>query len=116
MFVAALDQQEDEARRQQINALLEEALSGDASLRPLPSFPQGATAGFKLGLPTVPDAHQFFFAVSCTCGTSAVLNLEVPKNKSISEVETAIPGLVGHLRNRARQFKGMPCSMHKSLQ
>ena len=112
--MAAPDKQEDKARRQQINALLVEALSDDASLRPLPSFSQGATASLSLGLPTVPDAQQFFFVVSCTCGTNAVLNLEVAKNKSMLEVKTAIPGLVDHLRGRARQFKAMPCTMHKS--
>ena len=58
--MADLDKHEDGERRQQINALLVEALSGDTSLRLLPSFSQGAMVGLSLGLPTVPDAHQFF--------------------------------------------------------
>ena len=71
--------------------------------------------GFKLDTPANGDLHRVFFSAKCDCGTAALLNVEVARDKTRGEVEDALPGLVAHLQSRLRQFQAMPCEMHTRM-
>ena len=69
-------------------------------------------AGFKLDLSANPGFRKSFFSVRCDCGTAAVLSIEVSGQKTIAEIEAALPSLVDRLKSQAGSFRAMPCDAH----
>ena len=63
----------------------------------------------------VKDRWRVFFSVGCECGTSALLYLDVTKDKSAAEVREATPQLLKGLSAQADQFQEMPCDLHKKM-
>ena len=43
------------------------------------------------------------------------MSVEVAQDKTVAEVETALPALTGMLETRARAFYTMSCDMHRSM-
>ena len=92
---------------QRIRALICDALPLDTNLTPLP--------GFKLNLSANPGFRKVFFADRCSCGTSALLSVEVSKERTIPEIWEALPSLVDRLMQQQRQFESMPCDLHLQM-
>ena len=61
------------------------------------------------------DRWRVFFTVACDCGTSALLYLDVSKDRSAQEVREALPRLLGTLSAQADQFQRMPCDLHRKM-
>ena len=91
----------------EIHELLRDATTDEPSLTLL--------RGFKLDFSGNRDFHKVFFSVRCGCGTAALLSVEVSKSKTRFQVQEALPSLLQHLRNRARQFNGMSCEAHERM-
>ena len=89
---------------QRIRELIRGALPIGATLTPLP--------GFKMNLSANPGFRKVFFSDSCSCGTSALLSVEVSQEKTMAEIREALPSLVERLVNQQEQFESMPCDMH----
>ena len=91
----------------QLQQLFGQALSEDSGLRLL--------TGFKPNLSGAMNVHKVFVAASCSCGTSAVLSVEVDKSKTLAEGEDAMPGLTELLRTREKAFRSMTCEVHAQM-
>ncbi len=91
----------------EIQDLLRGAIPEELNLRLL--------KGFKMDLSANPGFHKVFVSAHCSCGTAALLSLEVDRAKTRSQVQEALPSLVRHLGNKARQFAGMSCQMHARM-
>ncbi len=72
-------------------------------------------AGFKMDLSANPGFQKVFFSARCDCGTSALLSVEVAHEKTIEQVQGALPSLVDRLQSQARAFHNMPCEMHTKM-
>ena len=105
--LADADLLESPAELEEIQALLQEAVASEPSLRLMPRFAM-ARAGN-------PEFHRTYFAIHCTCGTAGLVCIETAKSKTLSQVKDALPSLKQHLLSRAKQFASMPCSMHTSM-
>ena len=92
---------------QRIRELICGALPEETSLTPLP--------GFKLDLSANPGFRKVFFSTRCGCGTSALLSVEVAREKTMAEVREALPSLVDRLVNQERAFESMSCEMHTRM-
>ena len=92
---------------QRIRDLVHRALPEDSGLTPLP--------GFRMDLSANPGFRKVFFAAGCSCGTSALLSIEVAREKTIEEIEAALPSLVDRLVRQRQAFAGMPCEMHTRM-
>lgn len=79
----------------------------DSSLRILRKFDMdvSGTSGFV----------KMYFGISCSCSTAAVLSLEVAQNKTVTEVQEAVPALVDRLLAQERVFKSMSCEAHRRM-
>ena len=84
------------------------------NLQPFPSNLR-ALPGFKLNLSANNGFHKFFFAVSCDCGTSALLSVEVSEDKSDNEIESAMPSIVNRLIMQEESFNRMDCEVHDMM-
>ena len=91
----------------EIQDLLRDAMAADEGIRLL--------KGFKMDFSGNQDFHKVFFSVRCTCGTAAILSVEVAKTKTLSQVRDAVPSLVGGLKTKSQQFAAMPCEMHARM-
>ena len=92
---------------QQIHALFEAAVTYDSALTLL--------KGFKVDFSGNPDFHKVYLAVRCTCGTAGLLSVEVAMDKTLAEVEDAMPSLLENLRVKQRMFTSMSCDMHARM-
>ena len=92
------------ATLEQIHGLFEAAVAYDAALSLL--------KGFKVDFSGNPDFHKVYLAVRCTCGTAGLLSVEVSMDKTLPEVEDAMPSLLENLRVKQRMFSSMSCEMH----
>lgn len=92
------------ATLEQIHRLFESAVAYDSALTLL--------KGFKVDFSGNPDFHKVYLAVRCTCGTAGLLSVEVAMDKTLAEVEEAMPSLLGNLRVKQRMFSSMSCEMH----
>ena len=90
-----------------LRELFRDALKGQEGLEIL--------KGFKLDLSANRDFHKLFFATRCGCGTSALLSVEIGQDKTLPEVQAALPELLGHLRSREQAFRDMSCDMHAQM-
>lgn len=95
------------ASLEEIQDLLRGAIPEDLNLKLL--------KGFKMDLSANPNFHKVFVSAHCTCGTAALLSLEVDRSKTLAQVQEALPSLVQHLKSKAQQFAGMSCQMHARL-
>ena len=91
----------------QIRDLICRALPEETSLTPLP--------GFKLDLSANPGFQKVFFSARCGCGTSALLSVEVAREKTMAEVREALPSLVDRLVKQERTFESMSCELHTRM-
>ena len=71
--------------------------------------------GFKMDLSANRGFHKVFFAARCECTTVALLSVEVSEDKTLADVERALPSLVGRLEAQARAFYNMNCDMHERM-
>ena len=67
---------------------------------------------FGLGKGT-PNA--IIFKITCHCGVSAMLSIDVPADSSDDKVKEMIPHLAGALDRQAKQFHRMPCDVHARI-
>ena len=84
-----------------------DALSPDLELE--------ALRGFKMDLSANPGFHKVFFAARCECTTVALLSVEASAEKTLGEVERALPSLVSRLEAQARAFYNMSCDVHARM-
>ena len=68
--------------------------------------------GFKLNFSGNQEFHKVFFSIRCGCGTAAVLSVEAAKSKTLPQIREVLPGLIEHLKVKAKQFRNMSCEMH----
>ena len=95
------------ATLEQIHSLFQEAVADDPSLSLL--------KGFKVDFSGNRDFHKVYLACRCTCGTAALLSVEVAMSKTLPEVRVAMPGLLENLQAKARMFANMSCEMHARM-
>ena len=95
------------ASLEEIHGLFQQAVAEDPSLSLL--------KGFKIDFSGNPDFHKVYLAVRCQCGTAALLSVEVAMEKTLPEVETAMPSLLENLRAKQRMFSAMSCEMHSRM-
>ena len=86
---------------------MSEAASSELGLSPL--------SGFKMDLSANPGFRKVFFSARCECKTVALLSVEVSGEKTLQDVERALPMLVSRLEAQARSFYNMPCDMHTRM-
>jgi hypothetical protein len=58
---------------------------------------------------------KVYFGARCTCTTAAVLSVEASASKTQTEVESALPSIIGKLLAQRDAFLRMPCSVHRRL-
>ena len=92
------------ATAEEIHSLFRESTAHETGLTLL--------GGFKLNFSGNQDFHKVFFSVRCGCGTAAVLSVEAAKSKTLPEIGEVLPGLIQHLKAKAKQFRNMSCEMH----
>lgn len=95
------------ATLEQIHGLFQAAVADDTDLTLL--------KGFKVDFSGNPDFHKVYLAVRCTCGTAGLLSVEVAMEKTLAEVETAMPSLLENLQLKRRAFSNMSCEMHTRM-
>ena len=71
--------------------------------------------GFKLDLSANPGFRKVFFKAGCKCGTSALLSVEVDGDKTLDEIEAALPSLVERIESQADAFSKMSCDVHQQM-
>ena len=91
----------------QMQAFIESMLPRDLDVKSM--------QGFKMDLSANADFRKLFFSVSCDCGTSAILSVEVSKEKTPVEIENAIPSLADGLKRQASAFRSMSCDLHTRM-
>ena len=91
----------------ELQALIAGAVSPGAGLTPLP--------GFKLDLSANRNFRKVFFKAGCDCGTAALLSVEVGGDKTLDEIEAALPSLVRRIESQAGAFSRMPCDAHRQF-
>lgn len=87
--------------------MFQEAVVSDSSLSLL--------KGFKIDFSGNPDFHKVYLAVRCHCGTAGLLSVEVSMDKTLPEVEAAMPSLLENLKTKQRMFSNMSCEMHTRM-
>ena len=91
----------------QLRAMVVEALPADTRLIPL--------KGFGMNLSANPDFRKVFFSAKCDCGTAALLSVEIAQEKTINQIEQALPSLVSKLGGQSRSFYSMSCDVHRKM-
>ena len=92
---------------EELRTLFREALSEEDGITPL--------KGFKLDFSANPGFRKVFFSAKCSCGTAALLSVEVSSDKTHTQVREALPALVGRLKSQARLFYNMNCETHANM-
>ena len=95
------------ATLEQIHGLFQAAVADEPSLTLL--------KGFKVDFSGNPDFHKVYLAVRCQCGTAGLLSVEVAMEKTLAEVEAAMPSLLENLQVKQRMFTNMSCEMHTRM-
>ncbi|MQG67453.1 MAG: hypothetical protein FI707_01505 [SAR202 cluster bacterium] len=80
------------------------ALPGDIGIRNVPG----------MGSEPAPDAttRDVHFAVSCDCGASVLLGIEVSLNKTAADITAVMPTIVSVLSDQAKDFRAKTCQEH----
>ena len=71
--------------------------------------------GFNMDLSANADFRKLFFSATCECGTSALLSVEVSKEKTSDEIRQALPSVIDALKGQAKQFRSMSCDLHTKM-
>ena len=71
--------------------------------------------GFKMDLSANADFRKLFFSAKCECGTSALLSVEISRDKTVDEIKAALPSVIDGLAGQARQFRSMSCEVHTKM-
>ena len=95
------------ATLEQVHGLFQAAVADDTDLTLL--------KGFKVDFSGNPDFHKVYLAVRCHCGTAGLLSVEVAMEKTLAEVEAAMPSLLENLQLKRRMFTNMSCEMHTRM-
>ncbi len=64
----------------------------------------------------VEDRWRVFFSAKCRCGVSALLYVDISKDRTRAEIEEKMGSLLAGLSAQADQFYRMPCEMHQRMQ
>jgi hypothetical protein len=80
-----------------------------------PDLGLSSLRGFKMDLSANRGFHKVFFSARCECKTVALLSVEVSEEKTLADVERALPSLVGRLEAQARSFYNMNCEVHARM-
>ena len=91
----------------QIQTLIADALPDDLGLRSM--------TGFNMDLSANADFRKLFFSATCECGTSALLSVEVSKDKTADEIRDALPSVIDALDRQTKQFRSMSCDLHNKM-
>jgi hypothetical protein len=88
----------------EVQTLIIDALPGDTSIKSVSGM------GFELA----PDAttRDVHFAVSCDCGASVLLGVEVSLNKTAADISAVMPTIVTVLSDQAKAFQAKSCQEH----
>ena len=89
------------------NLIIDHLDDTDSVMRPL--------SRFKINFSSNEGFHKIFFAASCTCGTSALLSVEVSESKSDNEIEAAMTSIVERLIMQEKSFRRMDCKTHENM-
>ncbi|MFQ5872730.1 MAG: hypothetical protein ACE5JL_02870 [Dehalococcoidia bacterium] len=60
-------------------------------------------------------ANALVFKVTCRCGVTAMLTVDMPTDSSEDKVKEMIPHLAAGLDRQAKQFHRLPCEMHSRI-
>ncbi|MEE9198510.1 MAG: hypothetical protein V3U26_01795 [Dehalococcoidia bacterium] len=60
-------------------------------------------------------AGAMVFKVTCHCGVSAMLTVDVPPDSADEKVREMIPHLAAALDRQAEQFQKFPCEVHARI-
>ncbi|MCH7552956.1 MAG: hypothetical protein IIC82_03030 [Chloroflexi bacterium] len=71
--------------------------------------------GLKVPHLETDDQWRVFFTAKCSCEVSALLYLDVSKDKTADEVREAMPRLLDLLGKQTDQFLSMPCDLHAKM-
>ena len=96
-----VDEQED------VHGLILSQLSEDICVVPL--------KGFKMDLSANRNFNKLFFKIGCNCGTAGLLSVEIAVDKTMEDINKALPALVSRIEAQARSFSRMNCEDHKML-
>ena len=91
----------------EFDSLLRDAVPPGMGIEPL--------KGFKMNLLASQGFRKHFYAVRCTCGTAALLSIEVAREKTPEEVKQALPRITRSLRGQAEAFHAMTCDQHGNM-
>ena len=91
----------------EIQRLLVGLLDEDSTLEPL--------NGFSLNLSGNSGFRKVFFSAGCSCGTVAILSVEVAKQKNLQEVKRALPLMVESLKRQEKSFRSVSCELHTRM-
>lgn len=91
----------------QLRSLIIEALPESLGLTPLD--------GFKMNLSANPGFRKVFFSARCDCGTAALLSVEVAEEKTLEDIQEALPALIDRLEAQTGVFYDMPCETHEKM-
>jgi|TARA_Y100000031_G_C7965896_1_gene268110 hypothetical protein len=72
-------------------------------------------SGFNMNLSANTDFRKLFFSATCDCGTSALLSVEISKDKTVDEIRAALPSVIEGLSGQAKQFQSMSCDLHTKM-
>jgi len=87
--------------------LIADALPDDLGL--------SSMTGFNMDLSANADFRKIFFSATCECGTSALLSVEVSRDKTADEIRQALPSVIDGLERQAKQFRSMSCDLHTKM-
>ena len=68
-----------------------------------------------MNLSANPDFRKVFFSARCDCGTAALLSVEIAQEKTINQIEQALPSLVSKLESQSKSFYSMSCDLHRQM-
>ena len=60
-------------------------------------------------------ANAVVFKVTCHCGVSAMLSVDVPTDSTDEKIVEMAPHLAAALDRQAKQFHGYPCDVHARI-
>ena len=60
-------------------------------------------------------ADSIVFKITCHCGISAMLSVDVPSGSTDEKILEMAPHLAAALDRQAKQFSQMPCDVHRRI-
>jgi|TARA_B100002003_G_scaffold88537_1_gene82747 hypothetical protein len=91
----------------EVQALIAEALPNDIGIT--------SVTGLSPGASTDAETHDVHFSVSCQCGASFLLGVEVSIDKTAEDMAAVMPTVVRELVNPAVSFQAKTCEEHMMM-